>query len=86
MHDHFEEVLGRRSPHSHAINWDELDLLQVDNDTLELPFSKDEVLRAIKQSPVERAPGPDGFTGKFFRCCWATIKGDIMRAMDKFKT
>lgn len=33
------------------------------------------------QVPGDKAPGPDGFTGLFFKSCWAIIKHDIMKAI-----
>lgn len=33
---------------------------------------------------MDKAPGPDGFTGRFFATCWEVIKDDLMRALDCF--
>jgi hypothetical protein len=41
-----------------------------------------EIWEAVKDSPAEKAPGPDGFTGVFYRKCWPTIKWDIMAAFN----
>jgi hypothetical protein len=30
----------------------------------------------------DKAPGPDGFTGHFFKFCWTLIRSDIMAAID----
>jgi hypothetical protein len=38
------------------------------------------VWQVIQEIPVDCAPGPDGFTGLFYRSAWNIIKGDIMRA------
>jgi hypothetical protein len=48
------------------------------------PFTEDEVHNAINQMPSDKAPGPDGFTGVFFKRCWSIIKGDIMKVIGRF--
>lgn len=30
---------------------------------------------------MDKAPGPDGFTGRFYKACWPTIKQDVMAAI-----
>jgi hypothetical protein len=32
--------------------------------------------------PSDKAPGPDGFTGAFFKTCWKIIKGNITAALN----
>jgi hypothetical protein len=32
--------------------------------------------------PLDKAPGPDGFTGRFYKTRWNIIKGDIMLALE----
>src|SRR4051812_29558076 len=34
--------------------------------------------------PLDKASGPDGFTGRFFLVCWHIIKQDFMQALDQF--
>ena len=48
---------------------------------LDLPFTEEEVWSTIKQMPSDKAPGPDGFTGRFYKTCWPIIKEDIMAAI-----
>ena len=48
---------------------------------LEAPFSEEEVETTIKSMSSDKAPGPDGFTGAFFKGCWEIIKDDVMAAM-----
>jgi len=36
--------------------------------------------------PSDKASGPDGFTGAFFKACWETIKEDVMAAMNNLFT
>jgi hypothetical protein len=49
--------------------------------TLDSPFSEQEVWETISELPSDKAPGPDGFTGRFYKVCWSTIKDDIMAAL-----
>jgi hypothetical protein len=51
---------------------------------LELPLSEDEIWAAIRALPADKAPGPDGFTARFFQTCWATVKDAVMRAVSYF--
>jgi hypothetical protein len=50
---------------------------------LELPFSVKEIKRAIEDMPADKAPGPDGFSGAFFRTCWDVIKENLHAAMNQ---
>jgi hypothetical protein len=45
---------------------------------LEAPFSEQEVWEIIKLVPSDKAPRPDGFTGRFYKACWDIIKADVM--------
>jgi len=59
----------------------ELDMPSLDLTELETPFSEQEVWKTINLLPSDKAPGPDGFTGKFYKVCWQIIKVDIMAAL-----
>jgi hypothetical protein len=39
----------------------------------------------IKEMPANRAPGPDGFNGLFFKKCWAVIKDDFYKLAADFQ-
>lgn len=45
-----------------------------------LLFSEQEVWETIKGLPSDKASGPDGFTGLFYKVCWSIIKDDVMAA------
>jgi mannosylglycoprotein endo-beta-mannosidase len=32
--------------------------------------------------PLDKCPGPDGFSARFFRSCWHIIKADVMEAFN----
>ncbi|WVZ64661.1 LOW QUALITY PROTEIN: hypothetical protein U9M48_014155 [Paspalum notatum var. saurae] len=48
------------------------------------PFSEAEIDLVVKQMPLDKAPGPDGFTGCFLKKCWYIIKHDFYRLCDDF--
>jgi exonuclease III len=41
--------------------------------------SQQEVKEALDQMHPDKAPGPDGFTARFFQHCWAIIKSDLTK-------
>lgn len=55
-----------------------------DNDLLKIPFSEEEVHKVIRGLKANSAPGPDGFSYAFYKCCWESNKGDFMRMVDDF--
>lgn len=62
------------------------DLIQMDIDLSDLvvPFTKEEIDRIVKITPPDKAPGPDGFNGMFFKKCWPLIKGDFYKLCEDF--
>jgi hypothetical protein len=67
---------------SHAVNLDLLDLPQLHLDNLCNRFTEEEILGVIRALPPDKAPGPDGFTNRFFQVAWNIIRPDIMRTFD----
>jgi hypothetical protein len=65
---HFSSVLGQPPSRTMDFSWNILGINQVDLQSLDIPFTEQEVVQAIKQMPHDKAPGPDGFTMAFF-CC-----------------
>lgn len=55
-----------------------------DRCSLELPFSEEEVLSALRGMSKDKAPGPDGFTMAFFSHCWEVIKDNVMEVFRFF--
>jgi len=74
-------LLGSCAQRDVTINQDELDLGHCDLADLELPITEAEVWATIKGLPLDKAPGPDGYTRRFYKSCWPIIKGDIMAAI-----
>ena len=46
-------------------------------DFLTEPFTKEEMDDTVKLMPIDKAPGPDGFNGLFFKKCWHIICHDF---------
>jgi hypothetical protein len=74
--------LGASSERSHSLNLELLGIQPLsDPGQLEDPISLTELHTVIKQLNKEKAPGPDGFTGKFYKKCWDIIKLDLLEAI-----
>jgi hypothetical protein len=72
---------GSEVQRNQTINLDALGLQQHDLQALELLITEEEILNTIKELPSDKALGPDGFTGQFYKCCWPIIKDDILAAV-----
>nr|XP_040251774.1 uncharacterized protein LOC120968845 [Aegilops tauschii subsp. strangulata] len=53
-------------------------------DVLTKPFEKEEMELIVKHMPVDKAPGPDGFNGLFFKRCWHIISQDFYELAQAF--
>jgi hypothetical protein len=82
----FDGILGATHERSCALAFDELGLPRLDLQDLGQPFTEAEIWEVIKELPLDKAPGPDGFTGRFYRSCWSIILGDILRALMLYPT
>ena len=80
--EHFRHVMWRPEPRSCDLNWPILGYTPIDLSGLDDPFIEVEIHKAIKEMPIDKAPGPDGFTGKFFKSCWDIIKNDVVAAFN----
>ena len=64
-----------------------LDLNQISQqeaDTLELPFTEEEVHSALMDMNGDKAQGPDGFTGAFWQFCWEFVKEEVLEMFKDF--
>lgn len=79
--DYYNSLLGEALNREATINLEALAILRHDLAELEVPFSEEEVWRTICSLPSDKAPGPDGFTGNFYKACWPEIKVEVMAAV-----
>jgi len=77
----YSNLIGSSMDREATINLEELNMPSFDLTDLEAPFTEEEVWKTIKSLPSDKAPGPDGFTGKFYQICWPIIKPEIMTAI-----
>uniref|UniRef100_A0A0A9AE32 Reverse transcriptase domain-containing protein n=1 Tax=Arundo donax TaxID=35708 RepID=A0A0A9AE32_ARUDO len=81
MHDFYENLLGTALPRPSSLNLPYFHREGADLSALDDPFSEEEVWNTIKSLPSDRAPGPDGYTGRFYKVAWSVIKFDMMAAL-----
>ena len=78
--DHFNSILGAQGRQQNHLRFDELHLPVLNDTLIDRCFMEEEIWQAITDMPTDKAPGPDGFTGLFYRTAWPIIKADILRA------
>jgi hypothetical protein len=78
----FEQLLGATADRPFTLDLDYLGLPSLDLQHIEGRFTEEEVWRAIRDMPLDKCPGPDGFSARFFRTCWSIIKEDVMEAFN----
>ena len=76
--------MKKGAPRSNTINWATIPAASHDLSALGDAITEEEVRAAVFAMPSDKAPGPDGFTGKFFKSCWDIIKDDIMLVVNNF--
>jgi hypothetical protein len=84
LYNHYRGVPCSKLHRRLTIDWSNLNLSRVDDPDLNQPFTLEELKRTVDELPAEKAPGPDGFNGLFYKRCWDVIKLDILSAMNCF--
>ena len=77
---HFNAILGEPGRRESSLDFSALHLPHLGESHLDFCFSEEEIWQTILSIPTDKAPGPDGFTGAFYRSAWPIIKHDILRA------
>lgn len=80
-HEYFTNLLGSAHQRSFSLDMGFLQQQGASLPQLETPFTEEEVWAAIRDTPRDKAPGPDGFTGLFYHTCWQILRQDVMEAL-----
>ena len=86
MYQHFTTALSKGPRRTTDFNWQLLHFTDCDLSSLGDEMTDEEVIAAIKAMPSDKAPGPDGFTGAFFKSCWPIIKDDLMKVISAYSS
>jgi len=81
LFDYYNSIFGTPFSRTHELHLQGL-LPQLELSGIDACFSEAEVWATIRELPLDRAPGPDGFTGRFYRDAWDIIKDDIVNAFN----
>jgi hypothetical protein len=81
LHEYYSKLLGMAQQRHFTLNLEGCHRNDVDLGDLDLPITDEEVRSTISSLPSDRAPGPDGYTGRFYKTCWHIIKADLMAAI-----
>jgi hypothetical protein len=64
---YFKILLGSHSTREQALDWSFLGYEASDLSDLETPFSEDEINKVTRAIPSQKALGPDGYIGLFYK-------------------
>lgn len=81
---HFSGRIGNQKSRQLTLDWNQLQLPSFDLQHLEEEFFEVEVKAVIQVIAAEKAPGPDGFIGVFYKTSWEVIKADVLEAINYF--
>ena len=82
VHDHFMAVFGVSDSLDGVVDFEQLGISQADLSHLEQPLTEEETWAVIQALPPDRAPGPDGFTGAFYKSAWHVIKDQVVAGIN----
>jgi hypothetical protein len=78
VNEFYFKLLGCKANRSLTVDLEYLGLPSHDLSDLDAQIDENEVLESIMQLPSDKAPGPDGYTCRFYKVCWPIIKRDVM--------
>lgn len=79
--DYYIDLMGTQRQIQTSIQWEVLYPEQFDLQHLQQPITVQELQTVIEQLPNNKAPGPDGFTGEFYKIFKEELIPDIHRVL-----
>lgn len=76
--DFFSSLLGAAPHHGFTLDLEALGVPTCDLTSLEADFTEEEIWAVVKSMELDKAPGPVGFSGRFYVVCWDIIKQDVV--------
>ena len=83
LFDHFQGLLGNMQPRRFCLNESFLELPTPQLQHLDCQVTMEDIKVAIWSLHGEKAAGPDGFIGNFFKACWDLVKIDLLKALEQ---
>jgi hypothetical protein len=80
VYDRYNGLLSTPFHRATTVNFDTLGIVQHNLSMLDVCFFEFEIWETISELPSDKAPGPDGFTGLFYKVAWPIIKQDVVNA------
>jgi hypothetical protein len=74
----FVDLLGTSMDFPFSLDLDYLGIPSINLSEIDGEFTMEEVWNAIKGMPLDKCPGLNGFSARFFVVCWDIIKVDVM--------
>ncbi|KAE8766449.1 hypothetical protein D1007_43285 [Hordeum vulgare] len=78
FYEAYGNLLGKASARDHTTDLQYIGMTQLDLIELDAIFTEKEVWQTMKETPSDRAPGPDGFIGLLYHKARPVIKHNIM--------
>jgi hypothetical protein len=84
LFQHLSAHFGIQQPRESTLDWQAIGLVCHDLSHLEDNITEEELLMVILEIAADKAPGPDGFIGLFYKQSWSLIKQDLLQALTYF--
>lgn len=77
----YNSLLGTPEPRGNTLNLATFYQNPHNLDEVDAPIAESEVWQTIKNMPMDKALGLDGFMAHFYKSCWQLIKHDVLAAV-----